>query len=101
MRGLAEREPADPRSSASPEPSIALALTVALDALQTAHPEWFDVLVERYLLGGSHRETACRLGIAPVEVRRRRRLGFAWMRRSMGARRVDRGGVESRRHVVG
>jgi RNA polymerase sigma factor (sigma-70 family) len=77
-------EPTDPGTDKGLEPSTVLALDVALDQLREEHPDWFEVIVERYLIGRSHAETASRLGIGPAEVRRRRRRGLAWMRQSMG-----------------
>ena len=76
-------EVADPGSEQGLEPSTALALDVALDALRVAHPDWFAVVIERYIVGRSQRETASQLGISPGEVRQGRRSGLAWMRQSM------------------
>jgi len=83
VQQLSGPEPPDLGTDKGLEPSIVLALDVALDALREAHPDWFEVIVERYLIGRSHAETAARLGVTPVEVRRRRRRGLAWMRRSL------------------
>lgn len=84
LQQLSEREPTGGVASSVTALSTVIALDVALDRLRREHPDWFAAVIERDLVGRSEDETASRLAIASTEVRRRRRRGLAWMRRSLG-----------------
>jgi DNA-directed RNA polymerase specialized sigma24 family protein len=59
-----------------------LALDEALTSLRERHPELFETIRERFFEGRSVEECSRVLGIDQDEVRRRRRLAVAWLRRA-------------------
>jgi len=60
--------------------AMLLTLDDALTRLRAAHPEWFEVVAQRYFAGRTFRETASALGIDVDEVRSRRRRALEWLR---------------------